>query len=44
MAIERFLCCDFSCWQRTMMPLGMCMICTAESVVLTDWPPVRLSA
>ena len=30
---------DFSCWQRTIRPEGMCMICTAESVVLTDWPP-----
>ncbi len=29
----------FSFWQLTTMPLGMCVRRTAESVVLTDWPP-----
>ncbi len=29
----------FSSWQVTTTPLGTCVIRTAESVVLTDWPP-----
>ncbi len=29
----------FSFWQLTTMPVGMCVRRTAESVVLTDWPP-----
>ncbi len=29
----------FSFWQHTTMPVGRCVIRTAESVVLTDWPP-----
>ena len=30
---------DFSFWQETTMPVGMCVSRTAESVVFTDWPP-----
>ena len=29
----------FSCWHFTMMPVGLWVSRTAESVVLTDWPP-----
>ena len=37
--MDLFLCCDFSsCWLTT-TPLGICVILTALSVVLTDWPP-----
>src|SRR5947209_10039753 len=38
-ALARFLICDFSSWQETTSPVGMCVIRTAEYVVLTDWPP-----
>src|SRR3546814_4104194 len=38
-ALALFLCCDFSsCWLTT-SPVGRWVIRTAESVVLTDWPP-----
>ena len=39
MALRLFLSCDFSSWQVTTMPVGMCVMRTAESVVLTLWPP-----
>jgi len=39
MAFARFLICDFSSWQETTMPEGMCEIRTAEYVVFTDCPP-----
>ena len=29
----------FSFWQLATMPVGTCVIRTAESVVLTLWPP-----
>ncbi len=29
----------FSFWQDTTMPVGTCVIRTAESVVFTLWPP-----
>ncbi len=29
----------FSFWQETTMPVGRWVMRTAESVVLTDWPP-----
>lgn len=43
MAFSRFLICERLSWQRTIMPVGMCMTCTAESVVLTPWPPGPLA-
>src|SRR5256885_15643481 len=39
MPLSRFLICDFSSWQLTTVLVGMCVIRTAEYVVLTDWPP-----
>ena len=39
MADSRFLICDFSSWQETTKPVGICVMRTAESVVLTDCPP-----
>src|SRR5690606_23116294 len=38
-ALTLFLSCDFSPWQVTTTPAAMCVIRTADSVVLTDWPP-----
>ena len=38
-AVARFLCCERSCWQATTMPVGIWVMRTAESVVLTCWPP-----
>ncbi|SLC91570.1 Uncharacterised protein [Mycobacteroides abscessus subsp. massiliense] len=38
-AATLFCNCDFSFWQVTTMPVGMCVRRTAESVVFTDWPP-----
>ena len=35
MPLARFLCCDFSSWQDITIPVGMCVMRTAESVVLT---------
>jgi hypothetical protein len=29
-----------SSWQETTSPVGMCVMRTAESVVLTLWPPL----
>ena len=40
--VERFflvLCWLRPSWQRTIVPVGICKICTAESVVFTPWPP-----
>lgn len=38
-AVARFLCCDRSFWLATTMPVRMCVIRTARSVVLTCCPP-----
>ena len=38
-AFALFLCWLFSSWISTTRPDGRCVIRTAESVVLTDWPP-----
>jgi hypothetical protein len=35
-AFALFLCCDFSSWHCTTMPVGMCVMRTALSVVFTD--------
>src|ERR1022692_1623639 len=40
MALSRFLCCDRSFWHCTTMLVGRCTMRTAESVMLTCWPPV----
>ena len=37
--LARFLICDFSSWQETTRPVGMCVMRTAEYVVFTDCPP-----
>ena len=39
MAASRFCSWLFSSCIDTTMPVGSCVIRTAESVVLTDWPP-----
>jgi len=39
MALALFLCCDFSSWQVTTMPVGICVMRTADSVLFTCWPP-----
>ena len=38
-ALARFLIWERSFWQTTTMPEGKCVMRTAESVVLTCWPP-----
>ena len=38
-ACSRFCNCERSFWQETTMPLGRWVMRTAESVVLTPWPP-----
>src|ERR1700691_109114 len=38
-AIARFLCCERSFWQVTTILVGICVKRTAESVLLTCWPP-----
>ena len=38
-ADARFWICERSFWQDTTIPVGMWVIRTAESVVLTPWPP-----
>ena len=43
MAGSLFWSCYFSFWQDTTMPVGRWVIRTAESVVLTLWPPGRRS-
>ena len=37
--MARFLCWLRSFWQRTTMPVGMCVMRTADSVLFTCWPP-----
>ena len=37
--MARFLIWLFSCWHFTTMPVGLWVSRTAESVVLTLWPP-----
>ena len=39
MAFARFLICERSSWQVTTSPVGRWVSRTAESVVLTPWPP-----
>ena len=39
MALALFCSWLFSFWQETTVPVGMWVSRTAESVVLTDWPP-----
>ncbi len=39
MALALFLCCDFSSWHETTMPEGIWVMRTADSVLLTCWPP-----
>ncbi len=43
-ALALFLCCDFSSWQATTTPVGMWVMRTADSVLLTCWPPAPGSA
>jgi hypothetical protein len=38
-AVARFLCCERSLWHWTTILVGMWVSRTAESVVLTCWPP-----
>ena len=38
-AFSRFCSWDFSSWQETTTPVGVCVTRTAESVVFTDCPP-----
>ena len=38
-AFSLFFCWLRPSWQRTILPVGMCMTCTAESVVFTPCPP-----
>ena len=38
-AVARFLCCERSDWQATTMPVGMWVMRTANSVLLTCCPP-----
>ena len=42
MARSRFLCCERSFWQLATSPVAICVMRTAESVVLTCWPPLPL--
>src|SRR5213592_2673011 len=42
MARSRFLCCERSFWQLATSPVAMCVMRTAESVVLTCCPPFPL--
>jgi hypothetical protein len=39
MALARFWIWLFSSCMETTIPVGKCVTLTAESVVLTDWPP-----
>src|SRR5207245_3934723 len=38
-ACARFLCCERPAWQTTATPVGMWVRRTADSVLLTCWPP-----
>ena len=42
MALARFLCWERSAWHATTMPVGTCVRRTADSVLLTCWPPAPL--
>ena len=42
-AVSRFLSCERSFWHWTTMPVGRCVIRTAESVLFTCWPPAPLA-
>ena len=39
MAVSRLRSCERSFWQEMTMLVGRCVIRTAESAVLTPWPP-----
>src|SRR5262245_61715667 len=41
-ALSRFLCWLRSFWHATTMPVGTCVRRTADSVLLTCWPPAPL--
>src|SRR3569623_2637066 len=38
-ACALFLCCERPAWQTTATPGGICVSRTADSVLLTCWPP-----
>src|SRR3978361_375400 len=38
-ACALFLCCERPAWQTTATPVGICVSRTADSVLLTCWPP-----
>src|SRR3981189_139710 len=38
-ACALFLCWERPAWQNTATPVGMCVSLTADSVLLTCWPP-----
>src|SRR5712691_7182293 len=38
-AFSLFLCCERASWHSTTIPVGRCVTRTAESVLLTCWPP-----
>ncbi len=38
-AVDLFLCCERSPSECTAMPVGRCVTRTADSVLLTCWPP-----
>src|SRR5580658_10775917 len=40
--MERFLCWLLSFWQAATRPVGRCVMRTADSVLLTCWPPAPL--
>ena len=42
-AFALFRCCERSSWHSTTMPVGRCVMRTAESVLLTCWPPAPLA-
>ena len=42
-AVCLFEVCERSFWHWTTIPVGMCVIRTAESVLFTCWPPAPLA-
>src|ERR1700730_12843947 len=38
-ACALFLCCERPAWHTTATPVGICVSRTADSVLLTCWPP-----
>lgn len=38
-AVSLFIVCERSDWHETTTPVGICVILTAESVLLICWPP-----